>query len=169
MDSNRYIIINILFTQPWRTLTFTCDVSMLTQEKCFKFFIHPFIPPFNSLSIRCLLSPYYMQNTLRCQGFLSKTKIWPDTALLLSVTSHCQLQTAGHAHHVLAHLHVSVHPVSLSGLSILMVQMLWNVPSSPKLPPDFSWFPSPPLLAYCSSFCAHTVLYTSSVTELVTF
>ena len=149
-----------MFTQPQRTLPFTCDVSVLTQEKHFKFFIHSFIPPLNYLLIRCLLRPYYVQNTLKCQGFLSKTKIWSDTALLLSVTSHCKLQTAGHAHHVLAHLHVSVHPVSLSGSSILVVQMKWNVPSSLKLPPDLSWFPSPPyagILLFPQ--CLHSALY----------
>ena len=107
--------------------------------------------------------PLLCENPLRCQGFLSKTKIWPDTALLLSMTSHCRLQAAGHAPHVLAHLHVSVRPVSLSGLFILMVQMVWNVPSSPKLPPDLSWLPSPHagilLFLQCSHRALHQLCY----------
>lgn len=158
-----------MFTQPQRTLPFTCDVSVLTQEKCFKFFIHSFIPPFNYLPIRCLLRPYCVQNTLRCQGFLSKTKIWPDTALCfqwLPIAS-CRLQ--------------AMHTMFLSTCMFLFTQFLsldypsswsrWNEMSLPlwSCPQTYLGSHPRPMLACCSSLSAYTVLYTSSVTELVTF
>ena len=115
-----------MFTQLQRTLTFTCSVLVLTQEKSFLQVLHSFFHfSIQLMSIRCLLSTYYVQNTvLDVRAFFLKPRSDLITVSLLSMTSHCQVQTPGHIHHVLAHLHASVHAVSLSGLSLLMVQSL---------------------------------------------
>lgn len=161
MDSNRHINIHVYPAPEDFDIHLRClsaDPGKLFQV------LHSFFHSSIQLFVHQMFAePLLCENPLRCQGFLSKTKIWPDTALLLSMTSHCRLQAAGHAPHVLAHLHVSVRPVSLSGLFILMVQMVWNVPSSPKLPPDLSWLPSPHagilLFLQCSHRALHQLCY----------
>lgn len=157
-----------MFTQPPRTLTFTCDISVLTQEKCFKFFTHSFIPTFNYLSIRCLLSPYYVKILEDVRAFFLKPRsdqTQPFCFQWLPIAD-CKLQ--------------AMHPMFLPTCMFLFAQFLclgypssWSRWFEMSLPlrscPQTYPGSHRPMLAYCCSFSAHTGLYTSSVMELVTF
>lgn len=150
-----------MFTPLQRTLKFTCEcLSIYTRRQSFLEVFHSFSHSSIHLFIHHTFTEHLLcaKHCSRCQGFLSKTKIWPRHSTS-SMTSHCQVQTPAHTRPVLACILLFMQ-FPLSGWSLLVMKCFWDVLSSLKLSVSPPCFPSLPHAATMfSPLCSHCTLY----------
>lgn len=132
-----------MFIPLQRTLKFTCEcLSIYTRRQSFLEVFHSFSHSSIHLFIHHTFAEYLLcaKHGSRCLGFLPKTKIRPRHGTS-SMTSHCLVQTPGHTHPVLAHLHTFVYAISPfwmvppSDEMLLKCPVLSEVVSKPALSP----------------------------------